>query len=150
MTKTAEMVIDDVYQLLKGDTSNVTDNTDEANEAIFRISGGVYKDECRPVDSKSEDIVVAFTTSTAGQIQDGIVTVNIYVPDIDPYNDGTLIKNGARIAELESAASEWVKTLNTKQDDYRFTLYNAIHSNNDTDIHQHFVVIQLRFRRLST
>jgi len=156
MIKTAEMIVDDIYQMLltsplvPAPTQTPTRDGGASSSQAVTINGGVYKEGCRPVDSQLEDIVVIFTSSTANQIQDGIVTINIYVPDIDPYADGTLVKNGARIAALEGIAAEWVTSLNKSSgSEYRFSLYRAIHNTEDPSIKQHFIVIQLRFRRLT-
>ena len=73
MAKTGKQIQSDVLALLKSSTLPSI------------ISGKVYRKGCRPRDSKAEDAIVIFTTGLPGQIQTGVVTINIYCPDIDPY-----------------------------------------------------------------
>jgi len=132
--KTGSQVQDDVYQLIR--------NSDLANA----INGNVYKDGYRPRDSEKEDIVVIFTTGLADEIQTGVVTINIYVPDVDPYANGVFVKDGLRCSILEEAADSWLDSI---QSDYRFTLNNTIHTTADEDINQHFVVVKLNYKLLT-
>ena len=47
------------------------------------ISGDLYPEDCRPLDSQLEDAVIAVSSGFADQIQTGRARLNIYVPDID-------------------------------------------------------------------
>ena len=134
MNKTAKQIQGDIYDMLR--TSSLSD----------MISGSVYRAGMRPRDSKLEDAVVIFTTGNPGQIQTGIITINIYVPDIDPYGNGVLTENGQRCEELETAAQKWVDSLTADKSDYKFSLDQTIHTTEDKEIHQHFVVIRLEFQ----
>lgn len=133
MAKTAKQVQGDVYQLLKNST------------LYSMISGEVYRKGYRPRDSKLEDAVVIFTTGLPDQIQTGVVTVNIYVPDIDPYSNGVLVENGFRTAQLERFAAEWVGSLSAKVSCYKFKLQQTIYTEEEAAIKQHFVVVKLRY-----
>ena len=84
MAKTSKQIQGDIYNLLKG------------SALCSMISGDVYRSGYRPRDSRLEDAVVIFTTGLPDQIQTGVVTVNIYVPDIDPYQNGVLVEDGER------------------------------------------------------
>jgi hypothetical protein len=125
--RTGKQISSDVIKLLENSPLNAA------------ISGGVYHSGFRPRDSHLEDIIVIFTTGLPEQIQTGIVTVNIYVPDVKN------LENGQRCAELEAAAVRWVESLTTAVSDYRFTLQQTVYTENDADIHQHFVVIKLKY-----
>ena len=110
------------------------------------ISGDVYRAGYRPRDSRLEDAVVVFTAGQYNQIEEGIVTINIFVPDIDPYQNGVLVENGARTAALEEAAAAWVESLTVDTTGgYRFTLRDTITTAEDTEMHQHFVVVRLYY-----
>lgn len=109
------------------------------------ISGEVYRDGQRPRDSKLEDAVVIFTTGVPTQIQTGVVTVNIYVPDIDAFDNGVLTEDGQRCEEMEALAQAWVDSLTAEVSCYRFGLQQTIYTEADADIHQHFVVIHLAY-----
>ena len=134
MSLTASKVQGDVYDFLKG------------SELAKQLSGEVYRRGYRPRDSKLEDAEVIFTAGLPGEIETGVVTINIYCPDIDPYNNGVLVEHGQRISDIENAAEKWVKTLVASRSNYLFTLKEAIHSTVDPEIHQHFVVIKLNYR----
>ena len=130
---TAKQIQGDVYTFLKDSV------------LCSMISGDVYRNGLRPRDSGKEDAVVIFTTGLPDQIQTGVVTVNIYVPDIDPSGKGVLVEDGRRTAELESLAAEWVESLSAGLSNYRFRLQQTIYTEEDADIRQHFVVVKLRF-----
>lgn len=134
MAKTGSQIQGDVYALLRGSSLSQL------------ISGDVYRKGYRPRDSRKEDAVVIFTGGFADEIQEGVVTVNIYVPDIDPYRNGVLTENGDRTAELERAAADWVKTLTANLGGYVFRLSQTIYTEAEPDINQHFVVVKLRYR----
>lgn len=130
---TASKVQTDVYNMLK----------DSALSSM--ISGAVYRAGYRPRDSRAEDAIVTFTAGTVGEVEKGVVTVNIYVPDIDPYENGVLVEDGARTDELEQAAAEWVQTLTAEKSDYKFKLNKTIYTEADRDTKQHFVVVILEY-----
>lgn len=130
---TAKQVQTDVYNMLK----------DSALSSM--ISGAVYRAGYRPRDSRAEDAIVTFTAGTVGEVEKGVVTVNIYVPDIDPYENGVLVEDGTRTDELEQAAAEWVQTLTAEKSDYKFKLSKTIYTEADRDTKQHFIVVILEY-----
>lgn len=132
MAKTGKQVQGDVRELLIG-------------SALYSmVSGEVYRDGMRPRDSRKEDIVVVFTSGNTAQVQSGVVTVKIYVPDVDPYQNGVLTEDGARLEEIEVAAQAFVEQMNIPN--YLFRLAQTIHTSYDEEVNQHFVVVRLRFR----
>lgn len=133
--KTASQIQGDIYQLIKADTA-----------LCAEISGDVYRDGYRPRDSRLEDIIVSFTAGEVGEIDRGTVTINIYVPDIDPFGNGVMVEDGARTATLEASAARWVESLTADKSNYLFKLAQTIYTENDADIKQHFVVISLRYK----
>lgn len=133
MAKTGHQIEGDVFQLLK------------ASSLSTMISGGVYRHGTRPRDSKKEDAVVIFTGGFTEQIQSGVVTINIYVPDKTPNKNGVYIENGARCEAIEAAAQLWVESLMSLPY-YDFSLQQTIYTDNAPEIHQHFIVIKLKFK----
>lgn len=133
-TKTGKQIEGDIYAMLRNSTLSTM------------ISGGVYRKGYRPKDSKLEDAIVIFTGGFSTEIQTGVVTVNIYVPDIDPYDNGTLVEDGGRTAELELLAKEWVKSLTLDRSNYNFSLSQTIYTEEEPSINQHFVVVKLAYR----
>lgn len=109
------------------------------------ISGEVYRNGYRPRDSRQEDAVVTFTTGLPDQIQTGVVTINIYVPDIDSDGNGTWLEDGRRTEELERKAQEWTDSLTTALSGYKFRLQQTIYTEAEPEINQHFVVVKLMY-----
>lgn len=134
MIKTAKQIQGDVYQLLRDST------------LYSMISGDVYRSGMRPRDSKLEDAIVIFTTGLPDQIQTGVVTINIYFPDIDAYNNGVLVENALRGSQLELLAAEWVDSLKAGVSNYKFELQQTIYTEAEAAINQHFVVVKLKYR----
>lgn len=116
------------------------------SELCAEVSGKVYRAGYRPRDSRLEDIVVTFVTGTPSQVERGAVTLNIYVPDITPYDDGVYVEDGHRTSLIEELADRWVQSLPTSRANYKFNLLRTISTDNDEAIHQHFVVVQLEYR----
>ena len=138
MAKTAKQVQTDIINLLKN--SLLDENT----------TGNIYRKGYRPRDSRNEDIIVSYTTGLPDEVQTGVVTINIFIPNIDPYADGILVENGLRSEYIESLAQEWVDSLpNIKSKtgaNYLFELQQTIYTENEPEIKQHFVVVKLKYR----
>lgn len=133
MAKTGKQVQGDIYRLFKGST------------LYTMISGDVYRNGYRPRDSRLEDAVVTFTAGLPDQIQTGVVTVNIFVPDIDPYDNGVLVEDGRRTEELERLAQAWVDSLTAAVSCYKFKLMQTIYTEEEAEINQHFIVVKLAY-----
>jgi len=132
MAKTAKDIQGDIVALLKGSVLGQA------------ISGDVYRKGYRPRNSRLEDAVVIFTAGLPSQVQTGVVTVHVYVPDIDL--GGVFVENGHRTAVLERLAQGWVEnSLSCRASGYKFTLQATITTEPDTEIQQHFVVVMLRY-----
>lgn len=98
-----------------------------------------------PEGFKSRGRYRDFTTGLPGQIQTGVVTINIYCPDIDPYENGVLVEDGQRCETLEKAAADWVDSLTAAVSNYKFKLQQTIYTEEEPEIHQHFVVVKLQY-----
>ena len=133
MAKTGKQVQGDIYRLFKGST------------LYTMISGDVYRNGYRPRDSRLEDAIVTFTAGIPDQIQTGVVTVNIYVPDIDPYDNGVFVEDGQRTEELERLAQAWVDSLTAAVSCYKFKLMQTIYTEEEAEINQHFIVVKLGY-----
>lgn len=137
MAKTSKQIQGDVYRLLKNSTLS------------SMISGDVYRGDGktgnRPRDSRKEDAVVIFTSGLSGDIQTGVVTVNIYVPDVDPYDNGVFVEDGQRAEEIERLANDWVNSLTADKSCYKFRLQQTIYTEAEPDINQHFIVVKLHY-----
>lgn len=133
MAKTSKQVQGDIYRLIRDST------------LYTMISGEVYRAGTRPRDSRQEDAVVIFTGGIPSEIQSGVVTVNIFVPDIDPYDNGVLVENTRRTEQVEALAQAWADSLTAEVSCYKFRLQQTIYTEEEAEIHQHFVVIKLAY-----
>lgn len=133
MAKTSKQIQGDVYRLLKDSVLS------------GMISGEVYRNGYRPRDSRKEDAVVIFTTGLPDEVQTGVVTVNIYVPDTDLYGNGVLVEDGQRTEEIERLANDWVKSLTADKSCYKFRLKQTIYTEAEPYINQHFIVVKLHY-----
>lgn len=133
-TLTSKRVQGDIYRLLK------------RSSLAASLSGQVYRQGMRPRDSRQEDAVVIFTTGLPDQVQSGVVTVNIFVPDVEGVGTGVLEEDGKRCEEIEAAAAAWVKTLTADKGCYRFSLQQTIYTEVEPETNQHFVVVKLKYR----
>ena len=72
------------------------------------IGGDVYRDGTRPRNSKAEDAVVIFAAGLDGQIQDGVVVLNVFVPK-KPFGKNTEpVKDVGRVDTLEKLIRDWL------------------------------------------
>ena len=134
MAKTGKQIQGDIRRMLR------------ESPLASAISGEVYRNGLRPRDSRQEDAVVTLTTGTPDEVQEGVVTINIFVPDTDPYDNGVMVEDTERTEELESLADEWVKNLSAAKSSYKFRLLQTIYTEEEEAINQHFVVIKLHYR----
>lgn len=134
MTKTAHQIQGDIYEMLLN--SSLLEN----------VSGDVYRKGYRPKDSQKEDVVVIFTAGIPDEVQTGVITVHIYVPDININGTGIYDEDGKRIEEVEALSQEWVDSLTADISCYKFQLQQTICSERALDIHQSFVVISLKYK----
>lgn len=132
MAKTAKQVQTDIIDLLRN------------SELAAEVTGEIYRRGYRPRDSRKEDIIVIFTTGIPDEIQTGVVTINIFIPDIDPYGNGVQVEDGERSEALEALAQRWVDNLSGTN--YLFELQQTIYTEAEPEINQHFVVVKLRYR----
>jgi len=107
------------------------------------ITGTIYKEGMRPLNSKTEDAIVAFMTGLDGQIQTGALNLNIYVPDID-NGGGQLVKSGSRCRALEVIANTIIQGL--KPGAYRFSLGATIQTLPAEGTSQHFINCKIKFQ----
>lgn len=130
---TSRQVQSDIYQFLK----------DSALSEM--ISGGVYRNGMRPRGSKAEDAVVTFITGMIGETQTGVVAVNIFVPDCDPYRNGIYVEDSERTEEIEAAAGKWVESLTCARSNYKFRLNATIQTFEESATHEHVVSVRLGY-----
>ncbi len=115
---------------------------------VGKLSGTLYQSDCRPLDSKLEDAVITVSNASADQVQEGRARLNIFIPDID-NNSGRLVPNKTRLDELASLDEEIVSLLNEANTDYFFDLFQATATIAEPNTNEHFVNINLSFKRIT-
>lgn len=114
------------------------------------VNGEVYREGQRPRDSRKEDIVVVYTSGYAGQRASGVVTINVFVPDIAPFGDtGVLVSDGSRCAQIEQWAQDMADSWTARTGDIRYTLREVIHTNHDDERAESFVVAKFNYEYLN-
>lgn len=136
MTKTEKTIEKDLYRLVKAST------------LAGMVSGDVYRKGMRPENSQKEDIVVKFLSGLEGQIQSGILVLNIYVPDITQKGSSRLVENLSRVEELEQAAEDFVE--NCASTEYLYELDQSPVSLEVEGIGQHAIYVRIHYQRLNS
>lgn len=131
MAKTAKEVVGDVITLIKADALAST------------VDGDIYREGYRPRDSRMEDIVVIHTAGVPGQISRGVVTIHVYVPDIE-FN-GVTVENGSRCEVIERALQSFAESLTADKSCYLFRLQATVTTEDAAEIEQHFAVAMLAY-----
>ena len=109
------------------------------------ISGDLYPEDCRPLDSKLEDAVIAVGEGFPDQIQTGRARINIYVADID-CGFGRKVKNKERCQEIAALDKEILRRLKAFDNQFHWRLARNTTTIADPDIEQHFVNVTLAFK----
>ncbi len=133
MEKTAKQIERDVYRIIKNSDFKDT------------IGGKIYRNNMRPKNAMTEDIVVKFLTGIDEQEQSGIVLVHIYVPNKQISDDGELAEDITRIDELEALINTVLSNL--EDDEYLFEKDGTPNSFPVEGIEQHFINLRLHYRR---
>jgi hypothetical protein len=111
------------------------------------ISGQIYKSDTRPINARTEDAVISFLAGIDGQLQVGVLNLNVFVPDIDNGGgDGFLVKNVARCQEIEEKINSIIQSMSISNE-YYFELDKMIQTFSDESTNQHLVNSRIRFKR---
>lgn len=111
------------------------------------IMGKVYRDGTRPRNSKAEDAVVIFTSGLDGQIQDGVVVLNVFVPKKPFGKDTEPVKDIGRVDELEQLIRDWLRFWDNTEYLIVSKDMPTIRSNEDPETHETYIQARLKFRR---
>lgn len=106
MTSALE-IVDQVYGVLK---TRMQEWAAENGRAF--ISGALYKHTDRPLASLKEDITVACLANVNAQLQEAVVNVNCYAPNLQLKRAGTVDGGTAdhkRLKEMAGFVEEWLE-----------------------------------------
>ena len=111
------------------------------------IGGSVLRDGMRKRNAKTEDAVVIFNSALDGQIQDGFIVINVFVPKKPFGKDTEPVKDIGRIDTLEQVIRDWLDSFNVPEyllpEDERPT----IRSLEDPATHETYIYVRIKFRR---
>jgi hypothetical protein len=116
----------------------------DASSLKTAITGKIYKNQ-RPLDSEAEDVVINSLPINNGQVQEGVMNVNIFVPNkpqqISERQDNT-IADHARLKELATLATGLLKDIFLVATDCGFDVQQqSVIEDGET----HFVNIRIDF-----
>lgn len=140
MTKTNEEIEQFIYDALAPLLAKGVEREKDV------ISGDLYPEDCRPLDSKLEDAIIAVGDGLPHQIQTGHARLNIYVPDID-CGFGRKVKDKDRCQELAALDGQILALLNAADNQYLWELFRTTATIADPAIEQHFINVNLTFKR---
>lgn len=111
------------------------------------IKGKVYRDGMRPRNSKDEDAVVIFSAGFDGQIQDGVVVLNVFVPKKPFGKDTEPVKDISRVDALEQVIRDWLDTFSNSEYLLPPSQRPAIQSFEDPQTNETYIHTRIRFKR---
>ena len=118
-------------------------------ELSRKISGEVYRDGFRPRNSKKEDIIIRLTTLSVGQLQEGVLTILVFVPDSEVSGKGNLKRNITKLNKFEELGEKAVEEIRQELSEYqKVELQTGIQSYPDSN-EEHFVSIKISFQILN-
>lgn len=132
---TSDELLAKVYKAIKDDILDI-------------IGGNVYQDGCRPFDNIGlEDAVLSVVTLSADQVQEGVVAINIFVPNID---NGTClyVPNRARLLVVSEKIGDIVNALQSKMPEAEITHYTATTTMANDNGKEYFVNQLIRIKLL--
>jgi len=137
MIQTEGHILNGIYKYIKG------------SELAGAVNGDVYKSIDRPVNSKTEDIVIKALANLPRQRQSAKVNVNIYVPDFQ--EDGQWNKDGSRCDELEEIAAKVLEVF--RIEDARVCIdtndNSAFHTYKVENAHAHVINVKLLYEHIN-
>ena len=135
MIKTEEDIERDFYSFVQNSNLGRT------------IKGTVYRDEMRPDNANTEDLIIKFLAGLDEQVQSGVVIFNLYVPDIIHHSDGRKVIDHARIAVLQRAILDFIE--NSEDTEYWLQTDTTPTSMTNKEIEQHLIYARIKFYRLA-
>ena len=116
------------------------------SELAEQIHGKVYRSEMRPYNSKDEDCVITFISGLDEQVQTGVVSIDVYVPDTHTV-DGRSVADKPRIGELQTLLLKFVH--DNSSTEYDMSSETSPRTVFNEDIQQHFIYYRVKFNRIN-
>jgi hypothetical protein len=113
------------------------------------IRGRVLRDGMRERDARTEDAVVIFNSGLDGQVQDGVVVLNVFVPKRPFGVDTEAVKDIGRVSELEGIIRDWLSSWNDEEYLLPADRRPTILSIDDPQRGETYIHTRIRFKRLA-
>ncbi len=111
------------------------------------IGGQVLRDGMRKRNAKTEDAVVIFNAGLGGDIQDGVVVLNVFVPKKPFGKDTEPVKDIGRVDTLERVIRDWLDDFNVPEYLLPENEQPTIQSLEDPNTHETYICVRIKFRR---
>lgn len=121
-------------------------NAIKQTELAHTVNGGVYKFGIRPKNSKKEDVIIKVSALGAKQLQEGTVTVMVYLQPLAKHSDGWIVPNKQRIAEIERLVDQLPEELMPLLTEYNgLKLFDGVGNYTEPDTEEFFVSVKIKF-----
>lgn len=111
------------------------------------IGGQVLRDGMRARNARTEDAVVVFNSGFDGQIQDGVVVLNVFVPKKVFGKDTEPVKDIARVDALEQIIRDWLDSWNDSEYLLPQNRRPTIQSLEDPQTNETYIHTRIKFKR---
>lgn len=111
------------------------------------IGGDVLRDGMRARNAKTEDAVVIFNSGLDGQIQDGVVVLNVFVPKKSFGKDTEPVKDIPRVDALEQIIRDWFDQWKNSEYLLPQDRRPTIQSLEDPQTGETYIHVRIRFKR---
>lgn len=108
------------------------------------LSGEIYRKGTRPVESRNEDVVIAFLSGLDDQEQTGVVIVNAFLNGLS-FGKSFVRPTG----KIEAVQKELLKLKNTTFAEYYIGGDASSVDTYDEELRQYVVSCRLKFKRIS-
>lgn len=132
MMKTTFDIVDVLYSVLK------------AGSLKSAITGNVYRNGKRPVNSEKEDVTINPLPVTNEQLQQCIVNINVFVPDTKLTINKVVIRDKNEDRMMELAALAVADLTDGRSGDYTWDIEQQ-HEFEDEDSDSHFINFRIKF-----
>lgn len=127
--------------------SKILQHTYDAIKRLNLPIKELYKAGNRVVNPNVECMTVGLLTGTANQIQEGIININVFVPDVLSA-DGRMYCNSTRCAEIEEMLNDIDDKLSA-DGEFTYELDSIIQTIKNPTANEHYVNVSLRYRVLN-
>lgn len=126
-------------------------NAIKQTELAHSINGDVCMFGMRKKSSKKEDVVIKVASLDAKQLQSGTVSIITFLQPYTKSEDGWIVPDKKRIAEIEALTNQLPEELMRLLPDYDgIKLFDGVGNYYEDDTEEYFVSVKIKFDYLTT